>query len=261
MQTAAAFFRGPVPALPPDLAPLPPLPVRRIQWHRSARLLRELLADPTRTEKAFEMFETLGGRDDDAQFRRFAACPEGRRLLRERPCLVRLLADRNALGAMPEGSFGRAYYEFAHANGFAADGLLRARDAGARDLNAGVGPERQWFFDRMTVAHDLWHVLTGYGTDEAGEIALLAFTLAQGAANRAVRLFLFVGALRGGRAVRRFARQARRRGARTLPLMLARYEELLPLPLALVRAQLCIAPLRDAHPNRVGAVARVPLAS
>jgi ubiquinone biosynthesis protein COQ4 len=258
MQTAAAFFRGDPPALPPQLSHLPALPVRRVQWRRSARLLREVLADPQRTDKAFEMFEALGGADD-SQFRRFAATAEGQRLLRERPCLVRLLADRDALAAMPEGSFGRAYLEFARRNGFAADGLLRARERGARDLNAGAGPEREWFYDRMTVAHDLWHVLTGYGTDEVGEIALLGFSCAQGVRSRAVRLFRVVGGLLGGRAVRRYAREAQRRGARARPLVVARYEELLPLPLGLVRAQLGIASLRDAH-ARPAPAARLRLA-
>jgi len=73
MQVAATFFRGPVPLLPPELASLPPLPVRRIQWRRSARILRELLADHQRTEKAFEMFEALGGGADDRPFRHFVA--------------------------------------------------------------------------------------------------------------------------------------------------------------------------------------------
>ena len=247
MQAAASFFRGPVPLLPQELAGLPPLPARRIQWRRCARILRELLADPQRTDKAFEMMEAIG-EADDRPFRCFVASREGQRLLRERPSLLRVLADRDALAAMPEGSFGRAYLEFARANGFAADGLMHARDAGSRDLNAGAGPEREWFYDRMTLAHDLWHVLSGYGTDDIGELALLGFSRAQGVTGRAVRLFGFVGGLVGGRAVRRMVREARRRGGRAVPLLLARYEELLPSLLGLVRAQLGIAPLREAHP-------------
>jgi ubiquinone biosynthesis protein COQ4 len=250
MQTAARFFRGPVPPLPPQLASLPPLPERPLQLRRSWRVLRELLADPERGEKAFELFETLGGADD-ASFRRFAASAAGERLLRERPCLARALVDRDALAAMPEGSLGRAYLDFARRNGFAGDGLLQTRDSGAPDLNAGTGPERQWFYDRMTVMHDLWHVLSGYDTSEPGEIALLGFSRAQGLDGRAMRLFMFVGGLRGGRALRRFARAARRRGGRAQPLLLARYEELLPLPLGLVRAQLGIASWREAHADGI----------
>ena len=33
--------------------------------------------------------------------------------------------------------------------------------------------------ERMRDSHDLWHVVTGYGTDVIGELALLAFTYAQ----------------------------------------------------------------------------------
>ncbi len=31
----------------------------------------------------------------------------------------------------------------------------------------------EWFAERIDLMHDLWHVLTGYGTDGGGEAALL----------------------------------------------------------------------------------------
>jgi hypothetical protein len=31
----------------------------------------------------------------------------------------------------------------------------------------------RWLFERLDTLHDLWHVLTGYGLDEAGEAANL----------------------------------------------------------------------------------------
>lgn len=228
---------------------LPPrVPRRPVQWRRVLRILHELREDPRDTQKAFEMFEAVGGRGDDRLFRRFARTEEGQELLAERPSLIDLLGDREALAAMPEGSFGRAYLAFAEENGFAADGLLRTRDRAFAGLDDDLHPDMAWFFDRMTLSHDLWHVLTGYGTDEAGELALLAFSRAQGLNGRVVTVFAIFGALLGGRAIQRHMWQARRRGARTDCLVVQRLEELLPLPLESVRARLGIAPPEEAHP-------------
>jgi ubiquinone biosynthesis protein COQ4 len=245
------FDRPPLPGCTLATGPvaLPPrIPRRKIQWRRAIRILRDLERDPTDTRRAFEMFEAVGGRGDDGLFRRFARTQEGAGLLARRPCLLDVLVDRAALAAMPDGSFGRAYLEFALTHGFAADGLLRERDAAFAGLDDGIGADRQWFFDRLTLSHDLWHVLTGYGTDEAGELALLGFSHAQGLNGRLVKVFALFGALIGGRPVRRFMREAYRRGRRTACLVVQPWEDLLPLPLAEVRTRLRVPPAAEAHP-------------
>lgn len=243
---------APLPGCTPvaDPVELPPrVPRRGVQWRRILRLLRELRENPRDTQKAFEMFEAVGGRGDEGLFRRFARTEEGQELLAERPVLLRLLADREALAAMPERSFGRAYLAFAEANGFAADGLLETRDEAFAGLDDELHPDVRWFFDRLTLSHDLWHVLTDYGTDEAGELALLAFSRAQGLNGRVVTVFTILGALLGGRAVQRYMWQAWRRGARTDCLVVQRWEELLWLPIETVRRRLSIAPPAVAHPR------------
>ena len=243
---------APLPGCTPAPGPveLPPrLPRRPIQWRRAARMLLDLKRDPTDTRKAFEMFEAVGGRGDDGLFLRFARTQEGVELVARRPSLLALLIDRDALAAMPDGSFGRAYLDFARENGFAADGLLVERDAAFAGLDDDIGPDRQWFFDRLTLSHDLWHVLTGYGTDEAGELALLGFSRAQGLNGRVIAVFALFGALIGGRAVQRFMREAHRRGKCSACLVVQPWEELLPLPLDAVRARLRIPPASEAHPG------------
>jgi ubiquinone biosynthesis protein COQ4 len=219
-----------------------------VQWRRVWRLLRELRDDVSQTGKAFEMFEAVGGRGDDAFFLRFAASAEGRALLARGPCLASALADRSGLASLPEGSLGRAYLAFAHRNGLAADGLLRTRDRAFDGLDDDIGPERQWFFDRLTLMHDLWHVLTDYPTDGDGEVCLLAFSRPQGLRGRAVTLFLGMGAALGGRALRRALGEAWRRGRSCACLAVQPWEELLPLPLGRVRARLRLAPSEVAHP-------------
>jgi tellurite resistance protein len=61
-----------------------------------------------------------------------------------------------ALGDLPEGTFGRAYFDWARARGFGLPG------------EKGGLPERALF-------HDLGHVLAGYDTDARGEIQQGAF--------------------------------------------------------------------------------------
>jgi ubiquinone biosynthesis protein COQ4 len=226
-----------------SLAP-PPAP-RPLEARRALRLVRALLDDPEQTGLVFELMDALGGQGDEPLFQAFARSEAGQTLLAERSDLVTALADRRALAALPAESLGRAYLAFAEARDFAADGLQQVSDQspiGA--LNASLDPERRWFYRRITAMHDLWHVLTGYATDEPGEAALLAFSLGQGLGGRGFRLLLAAAAWRGpwasAFAFQRGLAAAWRRGRRAAPLVLARYEELLSLPLELVRRRLRI---------------------
>ena len=223
----------------------PPPAARPFDARRSLRIVRSLIRDPEQTELAFELFDAVGGDGDEPLFQAFAASEAGRALLALRPELVEALADREALAALPAGSFGRAYLAFAEARDFAADGLQQVSDRTAiGELNASLDPERRWFYGRVTAMHDLWHVLTGYATDEPGETALLAFSLGQGLGGRGFRLLLVAAALKGswaaGFAYQRGLAAAWRRGRKSTPLVEALYEELLPLPLESVRQRLRI---------------------
>ena len=235
----------------PTLAPAPA--PRPFDWRRGRRLVRALMDDPERTELVFELMDAVGGRGDEPLFQEFARSREGRRLLAEPPSLVAALADHEALRRLPDGSLGRAYLAFAQARGFAADGLQQANDLGLGAVNASLDPERRFFYERLTAMHDLWHVLTGYGTDESGEAALLAFSLAQGIADRGIRVILLAAAWRapwsGAFGFQRQLVAAWRRGRRSHRLAHVPYEELLPRSLASVRRSLRIPALREAHPR------------
>jgi ubiquinone biosynthesis protein COQ4 len=230
----------------------------RFQARRSFRLLRELLRNPEDTDKVFAFFEAVGGDDGESQFRRFLAEPEAPRLLAALPCLVEVLADESYLASLPEESFGQAYLRFIRARGFAPAGLLEARKRGGGERQ-GVDAEHEWLFDRMNVMHDLWHVLTGYGTDELGEAALLAFSQAQ-IPNRSFPILVAAAAWMGPKswdlAWPRYLARAYRRGRRAKLLTAAPFEELLPLPLSEVRVQLGIEPPAVWHPDgiRVGSL-------
>jgi ubiquinone biosynthesis protein COQ4 len=214
------------------------------RFGRAVRSLRELIRDPESTEKAFDFFFAIGRGDFERQFRRFAGDPEGARLLASQPTLLAVLKDREGLGRMPQGSFGRAYLAYLDRNGFRADGLVAIertvrsrweRDGALPPLDA----ERSWLRDRTILMHDLFHVLTGRETDPPGEGALLWFSQAQlgGGAN----LFLTFGATLELVRVRGFewlrvVREAWNQGRRARWLVTMPFEDLLPLPLDTVRA-------------------------
>ena len=101
---------------------------------------------------------------------------------------------------------------------------------------------------RLTVIHDLSHVLAGYDTSVAGEAALMCFFLAQRVNDRAVPIFVPM-AIASGQIDWRIARQAIRRGARADWVSLQPFESLLGEPLAWVRERLRIEAPQRAHPR------------
>ena len=229
-------------------------PPRPIEWRRAWRALRRLIADPERTDQVFELIQAVGGNASaDRVYQRCRSVPEGRRLLSERPSLFDALSDLERLESLPEGSFGRAYAEFMRAEELSATGLADAA-AAAGPRRDELDPEREWLYARLRDMHDLWHVLTGYGRDIAGEAANLAFTHGQ-TGSRGIGLLVLTAAVRGPKSAdlhwQRYLLRAWRRGRKAAPLSLARYEELLPLPLDEVRRRLGIQPPLEAHPGGI----------
>jgi ubiquinone biosynthesis protein COQ4 len=245
--------------LPTSSGPAP----GRFQARRAFRLLRKVIQNPDDTDQVFEFFEAVGGNEGPKAFRRLVADPEGRRLLAARPRLVEVLADEAYLASLPEGSFGQWYLRFMRSRGFAPAGLLEARERGA-GARVGEDAEHEWFYDRINVMHDLWHVLTSYGTDELGEAALLAFSHAQ-IPNRSFPLLLIAAVCMGPKswdlAWPRYLWRAYRRGRRARLLTAAPYEELLPLPVSAVRERLRIEPAAAWHAEGIRSGALRPAAA
>ncbi len=232
----------------PELRPPAPRRPRR-QWRRAWRALRELIDDPDQTEKAFEVLHALDGPSEERTFLEFTSHPEGQRLLAERPSLRDALADRTALRALPDDSFGRAV--LAHYETFRLDPIaLVALDVEATASGVSLDADRAWFRERQMLMHDLWHVLTGYGTDGLGEAALLPFSHAQmGGFGSAMLTFGAGGHVFWHRGLPWlfYFRRAWRRGRRAALLTALPYEELLPLSLETVRRLAGVEPPNVAH--------------
>jgi len=231
-----------------------PPPSRTADWPRAWRALRALVADPERTDQVVQFLNAVGGNGDLRAFARFRAHPSGRRLLAERPSLPDILSNLDGLAAMPAGTFGRAYADFMQREKLDPVGIVDEFRAGADSAMAEVDPDQLWFFERLDVMHDLWHVLTGYGRDAAGESAVLAFTLAQFPV-RGIAILVIAAAFIGPKDLSfswpRYLFRAWKRGRRAVPLTVVPYESLLPRPLEEVRNLLGIQRAAEAHPQGI----------
>jgi len=136
------------------------------------RAIRRVFADPDATEHVFEVIDALQGPQLKRIHARLRESETGRRLLSEKPDMIPLLSNRQALRGLPEGSLGRAYLEFVESEGITADGLVAASAVARR----GVDAELLWIKDWLRDTHDLWHTVLGYHGDLVGEAALLAFS-------------------------------------------------------------------------------------
>lgn len=127
-----------------------------------------LVQDMNRTNEVFGVAAEL---DDPEQAKalaeHFGKTPRGAAALEERLRVGRI--DLQALLALPEGTLGHAY----------------AAHMTALGLDPNFFPEYD-IVDDMTYmkmhlyeTHDLWHVVTGFKTDVAGELGLQAFYAAQ----------------------------------------------------------------------------------
>ena len=220
---------------------------------RALRALRALAADPDETSHVFTIIDSLSGRAPDHLVGLFHRDATGERLMRERPSLVPILADRARLRAMPEGSLAHAYLAFVESEGITADGLVEASEKGRTGVQQ-AGSELEFAGQRMRDTHDLWHTVTGYKGDLLGETSLLAFNVPQ-VRNPGIAMIVLLGMYR--------IRELRvlpmvvggfQRGMRAVYLPAIDWEVLLPLPLAEVRSRLNIEPVSDYEPLRTASL-------
>lgn len=205
---------------------------------------RELIKNKEDTAQVFYIIQALNGNSFQKQFVKFANSKQGQARLKENRYLPPLLDNHDWLKTLPNGSLGRAYFDFMTREGLTAQGLVDEyngsevmRDYGHTDMNI--------YGDRLRDTHDMLHVLTGYGRDALGEASVLGYTHAQHGGLGII--FIAYGA---GREIRKTApkgapiyksiNEARRIGKAAKDIAYEDLIALLPLPLEEVRAQLGI---------------------
>lgn len=212
---------------------VPPLP-RRLA--KAGRALFSLARNPGELERVFEIGEALNAPRIPGILEAIGRTPDGRRLLGERPSIDSKSVDFVALRALPDGTLGREYTRFLDDNGITPD-VFQAPKIG--------DPRVAYVMQRVRQTHDLWHVLTGYTPDIAGELLLQAFTYAQLHAPSALAITL-MGWVRFGRKQPGFyarLRQAYRRGRATAPLATFLWEDHWAEPVSELRARLACPPM------------------
>ncbi len=210
---------------------------------RAAKALYSLAAlvrDPNRLGEVFEMSDAIAAPeligpvvDDLARDPRCAAALDQKHRFR---------IDLRALAALPPGTLGRALADAMIAQGLDPSALPT--------LDA---PDRNTYFRaHLYETHDVWHVVTGFGTDWLGEIGLQAFYAAQ-IPGPLPSMLLAVGFLRTAI----YERQASTplfeeitrgftMGRRASPLFGVHWDELWDVPLDTVRLSLGLEPIEQA---------------
>lgn len=158
------------------------------------RALRNIQKNPEDTQQVFVLTEALRGRSGQRLVQRFEEHPKGRHILKQRRSLLAILQNRDALERLPLGTLGRAYAEFMKSQQLSAQALVdSAKNSGL--YKPGNTSDRVFLGGRLRDMHDLFHVLTGYGRDELGEMCVLAFCYPQ-QGTRSFALLSFLGSLK-----------------------------------------------------------------
>jgi ubiquinone biosynthesis protein COQ4 len=138
---------------------------------RFMRAFNRLIEDPSRLDVVFELGRNaLHGSTLPPELARPEVVAYVRASVPPRPLDV----DLEALRGLPKGTLGRAFADWLTAQGFKPGELMeydRRHSQGDSEI------ER--YRTHLQSTHDLWHVLTGFGTDVDSEVGLQAFYVAQ----------------------------------------------------------------------------------
>ncbi len=210
----------------------------RIVFARTLWSFVDLVKHPDHLDRVFEISDGMTRRQIEVlgeMAEHFARDPRGAAALRDRP---RLHVDLAALSKLPPGTLGREFADHMIANGLdpAAIPTLSADD----DLS--------FVRAHLYETHDVWHAVTGFRTDVAGELGLQAFYAAQGPGGLPWMLlamgFLNTALYAMSDREARFDAIARgwEMGRRARPLFGTRWDQLWTTPIDEVRRSLDVIP-------------------
>ena len=177
----------PPPPVVPDVTVAPVVPPLRKRAKKALGALRTLARDPGRLDQVLVLLQSVNARRLADAVSELSATAEGREMLANLKRIDRDHVDFDALRKLPDGTLGREYTRFLDDHGITPDAFFALPDVG--DLRVAR------LMLRFRQTHDLWHVLTGYEPDVAGELLLQAFMYAQTRSPGSLLLIVF-GTLR-----------------------------------------------------------------
>jgi len=149
---------------------------RKREWRKAWRALKQLVKTPEDTGQVFMIIRSLAKDAFWTEYLRFKKTEFGRRVLRDDIELFDTLTNRDYLQSLPQGSFGRVYFDFCTREDISPEGFVAA---GGDSYDNFPAEDMYRYARRVRESHDLWHVITGYGRDGFGESCLVAFSYAQ----------------------------------------------------------------------------------
>ncbi|HEX2910900.1 MAG TPA: Coq4 family protein [Chloroflexia bacterium] len=136
-----------------------------------ARLFFKIVNNPNDTTQVFKLSDIVYNeirKQNPREVSKYLRSSEVyRQALEERymPALYQI----EDLAVYAPGTLGHVYYRHMTTNGFQKDFYTPVK----------LSDDLAYIEQRLRETHDIWHVMTGYGTDVLGEASLLAFYLAQ----------------------------------------------------------------------------------
>ncbi|MCC6622594.1 MAG: hypothetical protein IT385_15130 [Deltaproteobacteria bacterium] len=232
------------------------------QWARLGLSIVRGLRDSTRTDELL-VAEELVCRGRFAALHAslrdtIARDPEARDLMRDKPRLATDALDYDALGRLPATTLGGAYAR--HLARFGLDPDLLADPAGKWSGAGYPDPDTAYLHERYRQTHDLWHALTGLGTEGYEEVLVHAFSWGQLKLPYSALIVAF-GTLKHVLLERRWdvlvrgLREAFDAGYAARPLILVYWERRWDHPLEELRRELGIRVLGRADPVALSRVA------
>ncbi|MBK6516318.1 MAG: hypothetical protein IPG04_19990 [Polyangiaceae bacterium] len=144
-----------------------PSPLKLVNLARAVVAYTKIVRDPNQLGEVFQLADSLS---EPAVMERLTASfrrdPRGRAALVRR---ARVRVDLARLAALPAGTLGHAYASFMRDNRLTPEALPSLEGAS----------EHEYVRAHLYETHDMWHALTGFGADVAGELGLQGFYSAQ----------------------------------------------------------------------------------
>ncbi|MEE2527355.1 Coq4 family protein [Hyphobacterium sp. HN65] len=245
MPDGQTFSELPPPLPATEAGDISAFPVKPIQPFKAWKAFQGLVRDKEDTRYVFAFFENVNGRSYSRFYERFVASDYGKSVLADPAGIGGQLTDRDTLESYGPDSFAAAYLHYLDTENLQPLGVFEAHWNQAPQAMAYMRDEWPGLYAvswMMSLSHDLYHVLTGYGRDPLGEALLLKFTGTQ-TGGRGPR---WLGSLAGLKIrseipswpVGRMMAEAVRLANGAEPFYTTDLPSLLPLPLAEARARL-----------------------
>lgn len=147
--------------------------------HDSFESLKYLLQNPNDTAQVFKMAAALDYQNRKHAIRKLQSTKIGKNLVNTKPNAMYFLEDVSWIERLPKDTVGHAYLNFLKTENLNTKKIYDLAAQGNQYIDFSADTPESWIYRHTMVIHDIWHVLTGYGTHPFGEACLMSFSSAQ----------------------------------------------------------------------------------